>query len=61
MHYMNARTPMRPRETSEQFWSDVWKIALGIFLGSVISALFAGLLLIVAGALTGLGFLYQAI
>jgi|GEM_PF-6960893 len=50
MNDKHARTPMRPRETSEQFWSEVWKIALGIFLGSVISALFGGLLLIVAGA-----------
>lgn len=34
-----------PRDT---FWIDVWKIALGIFLGSVISCLFCGVLFFVA-------------
>jgi hypothetical protein len=34
-----------PRDT---FWIDVWKIALGIFLGSLISSLFFGVVFFVA-------------
>lgn len=33
---------------SDTFWTDVWKIALGIFLGSVISFLFCGLITFLA-------------
>jgi|688.fasta_scaffold52606_3 hypothetical protein len=37
-----------PRDT---FWIDVWKIALGIFLGSLISSLFFGVVFFVATVL----------
>ena len=44
--------PMPPRYAPppSNFWVDVWKIALGIFLGSVISFLFCGLIALLAAA-----------